>query len=130
MEEEIVSVPEKTHERATVPTVGVMARVKKSAWIGWLLLQYGFDRLADATGDDFRIIRREATLFLGIALTTIGLMNFRNGKNCDGNTVDYLSCTRPSTFYYYSAFEMFLVTLGLFLITVWIVRRFPSKTHK
>lgn len=120
-------VHEKNHEKPVTSAPSIAVKIKKGAWIAWLVLQYAFDRVADATSDNMRVIRREANLFLGTAFTIIGLMNFRNGKNCDGNTVDYLSCTRPSTFYYYTAFEMFLVTLGVSLILVWILHRFPHK---
>ena len=81
------------------------------------------DRLVSAGEEDFRVLKREAGLFFGIVLTLVGLMNFQNGKNCDGNTADYLSCTRPSTFYYFGWIEIVLVLVGAFFIVLWFLKR-------
>ena len=90
--------------------------------IAWLTLQYLFDKLMDFGEKDFAIIKQEGELFFGTALTLIGVFSFQNGKNCDGNTADYLSCTRPSTFYYYGAFEILLIVVGVFFIMLWFLR--------
>lgn len=98
-------------------------KVKRTAYIGWLFVEYVFDRLADRAERYGAIVRRESELFLGAALIVIGLMNFENGKNCDGNTTDYLSCTRPSTFYYFTWWEILFVVAGVFLIVIWLLER-------
>ncbi len=82
-----------------------------------------FDRLTDASMDDLHIVRREARLFLGSALALSGLLHLQHGKYCDGNAADYLSCTRPATYYYYGAFEIILAVVGISLILVWFLRR-------
>ena len=109
------------------PPVTLGHKVKRAAYIGWLLVEYGFNKIADRSEDYVAVLRREAELFLGVGLVIVGLMNFENGKNCDGNTTDYLSCTRPSTFYYFSWWEILLVLLGAFLIAFWLFGRSEKK---
>jgi hypothetical protein len=46
-------------------------------------------------------------------------LNLQSGKYCDGNAADYLACTRPTTYYYYNGFEIFLIIAGIFLILLW-----------
>jgi len=95
---------------------GRFSRGSRSAWH---LIERLFDVLVDALVDYARIIGREFALFAGVAFVLTGLLNFQNGKNCDGNTADYLSCTNPSTFYYYSWFETTLIIIGVFLLILW-----------
>lgn len=65
----------------------------------------------------------EFELFFGSVLLAAGLLGFESDKYCDGNTADYLSCTRPSTFYFYDAIDITLVVLGVFFIFFWILGR-------
>jgi hypothetical protein len=74
-----------------------------------------------------RTIVRQKELFVGTALTIIGLMSFESDKFCDGNTADYLSCTRPSTYYYFDALDIALVVLGVTLLLLWIARSRKSE---
>lgn len=74
-------------------------------------------------GDQLQAILREPALFLGIALVLIGLLSFEVGRYCDGNTAQYLSCTRSAAYYYYDALDRTLVVLGAFFIIGWFVRR-------
>jgi hypothetical protein len=99
---------------------GKFARVRKNAW--QVLLSTGDDFL-DWLADRLHIIIHEKDLFLGTLLFLLGLLNFHSGKYCDGNTADYLSCTRPVTYYYYSWLEVVLVIFGVFMIMLWFLRR-------
>jgi len=101
--------------------------IKRFAWVSWLVLLYGADRIIDLSHDHALRIRREWELFLGVLLVLVGLLNFENGKNCDGNTADYLSCTRPSTYYYFNGFEIAAIIIGVFLVTLWVLRTFRSN---
>ncbi len=76
----------------------------------------------DFFAETLQIIVYAKELFIGAAFTTVGLMNFQSDKFCDGNTADYLSCTRPSTYYYYDWFAITLVLIGITLLLVWHVR--------
>ena len=82
-----------------------------------------FDALFDSINGSLRTIARDKALFLGVALTLIGLLSFKSDKFCDGNTADYLSCTRPSTFYFYSPLEISIIVVGVFLILIWMLNR-------
>ncbi len=92
-------------------------------------VMYLFDHLIDMFGDYWYLMKREAELFIGTALLLIGLLSFHNGKNCDGNTAEYLSCTRPSTFYYFSGFEIFIIVLGIFFILFWHLKNKHIRGH-
>ena len=72
--------------------------------------------------DALRYILLETEIFLGTALLACGLLGFESDKYCDGNTADYLSCTRPSTYYYYDWIDTTLVVIGIFLILVWVLK--------
>lgn len=106
--------------KGSTPTLGKRARW--TAKVAWLLVEHVFDLIADTLAAYGRIVRREAELFAGVALSLIGLLHFGNGKNCDGNTADYLSCTHPSTYYYYGWLEIALIIIGAFLILIWVLR--------
>lgn len=85
-----------------------------------------FMRSADALFDfvmgSLGTIARDAELFIGVALTLIGLLSFQSDKFCDGNTAEYLSCTRPSTYYFYTPFDIAITVIGVFLILIWLRR--------
>lgn len=80
------------------------------------------DALFDSVMGSLRTIAHDAELFIGVALTLIGVLSFESDKFCDGNTAEYLSCTRPSTYYFYSPFDIAIVVVGVFLILIWIRR--------
>jgi hypothetical protein len=92
-----------------------------------LVAEYIFDEIVDAIVDSAKVIQSEGRLFMGLALSVIGLMDFSNGKYCDGNAADYLSCTRPTVFYYYGTFEIVLVVIGVMLVVVWSLKRWQKK---
>lgn len=69
-----------------------------------------------------RYLLLETELFLGAALVAIGLLSFESDKFCDGNTADYLSCTRPSTYYFFDWLDVTLIILGIFLILIWVLK--------
>ena len=100
--------------------IGRFARVRKNVWHNTVAL---FDRAIDAGEENVHIIRRESDLFLGTFLFLVGLLNFHSGRYCDGNAADYLSCTRPVTYYYFSWLEMILIVLGIFLVMLWFLKR-------
>lgn len=91
--------------------------------MGWLTALYLMDQLFDWTLVRLALIRKESDLFLGLLLTILGVMNLHAGRFCDGNSADYLSCTRPAVYYYYSGLDLLLVTLGAFLIAMWVLTR-------
>lgn len=82
-------------------------------------LVYG---VVDILADSLRTIAREKELFLGTGLALLGLLNFNVGRYCDGNTAEYLSCTRPAVYYYFDALDIALIIVGVFLVLVWFVR--------
>lgn len=91
----------------------------------------GFMGVLDAIFDFFMrslaTIAREAELFIGVALTIVGLFSIEADKFCDGNTADYLSCTRPSTYYFYSPLDIGIIVVGAFLILIWFLHR---RSHR
>lgn len=86
--------------------------------MAWLVALYGLDRFVDWLLARLLVMRRESDLFLGLAFTSIAILGFRAGRYCDGNTADYLSCTRPAVFYYYPAATVALFVVGIFLIAL------------
>ncbi len=80
------------------------------------------DSLFDFVSRALSTIARDMGLFVGVALTLIGFLSFQADKFCDGNTADYLSCTRPSTFYFYSPLAITIIVLGVFFILIWMRR--------
>src|ERR1041385_1280009 len=111
---------EPQHEAAG-PTF--IMKVKRWFRIGWLFTLYVFDIVADKTADNWVIAKREGDLLFGTALALIGVFGFNSGKFCDGNTADYLSCTRPTAYHYYSAFDIALIVIGVFFIQLWFFKR-------
>ena len=85
-------------------------------------MAYFFDGGVDAIADKMRIMWSEFELFLGSSLILLGLLSFNADKFCDGNTADYLSCTRPSAYYYFSGLDKGLIILGVILVLVWYRR--------
>ena len=85
----------------------------------WLFVRYLFDRTLDALARDVVVVQREADLFLGIALFLIGLLGFESSRYCDGNLNDYISCTRPATYYYFDTLDIVCIVIGTFFVLVW-----------
>ena len=110
-------------EHHTAHAITPAMRAKRIARIIWLSIVYFFDVLADAIIERAAIMRVEVDLFLGTSLAVLGILSFQTGKYCDGNTADYLSCTRPATYYYYSPVSIIAVVIGISLVLVWVVRR-------
>ncbi len=106
---------------------GKKRSVKGIAHTTWITVEYLSVRVAEALGVNVRIMREEADLFVGATLTLLGLLNWSSSKYCDGNTADYLSCTRPTTYYYYGWFEIALVILGTLLVLVLFVKNRRSR---
>ena len=79
--------------------------------------------LFDVVEENLFIMRREAHLFAGTFFIILGMLNFSSNKYCDGNTAEYLSCTRPTTYYYYGWLQVAFVILGVFLILLWVLKR-------
>lgn len=87
------------------------------------LLGYLIKILGTHIRANLRIVAREVDIFVGTAFFVVGMLGIESDKYCDGNTADYLSCTRPSTYYYYSWFDITLVILGIFLIIIWFLKK-------
>lgn len=68
-------------------------------------------------------MRKNGGLFFGLAAVIFGLLDFSNGKYCDGNPADYYSCTNPDTYYYYGFFAIALTIIGAFCITLWFLKK-------
>jgi hypothetical protein len=79
--------------------------------------------VVDGAQETFASVVREFDLFLGNALLLIGLLSFESDKFCDGNTADYLSCTRPSTYYYFDYLDIFLIVVGSTLVIAWFLKQ-------
>lgn len=94
-------------------------RVKSVGSAVWLIILYIFDRTLDALARDVIIVQREADVFFGTFLLLVGLFGFESGRYCDGNVGDYISCTRPATFYYFDTLDIVLVVLGVFFVLFW-----------
>lgn len=99
---------------------GRLHRTRRNLWHA--ILRYG-DAFLDWLENRLKIMIQEKDLFLGTLFFILGFFNFHSGKYCDGNAADYLSCTRPVTYYYYTWIEMILVILGVFLVMLWFLQR-------
>jgi len=84
---------------------------------------YFFDAAIDSASINLRIIIKNINLFFGFALLLIGVFSFNSDKYCDGNTANYLSCTRPTTYYYYEGWDVALIVAGISLILIWFLKR-------
>jgi hypothetical protein len=91
--------------------------------IAWLTILHVLDLVVDMIEHDWAIVKREGDLFFGTLLFLVGFLNVQSGKYCDGNTSDYLSCTRPTTYYYYNGFEVALIIIGVVFILLWFMKR-------
>ena len=100
----------------------LIQRVGTQLWVMGMFSMYILDRIVSWLGVRARIAATESDLFLGAALFLVGFFGFESGRFCDGNSADYLSCTRPATYYFYDAPHTILIVLGVFLILVWFVR--------
>lgn len=92
-------------------------------YVAWLTGLYLADTFLDWVLGHLAVVRREIDLFLGIAFSVAGILSFRVGRYCDGNSSDYLSCTRPAVYYFYPAFDTAIIVLGVFLIVLWCLSR-------
>lgn len=95
--------------------------VSRGVWMISLFFRYLYDMFLDELASDWKVFKKEARVFIGSALFIAGLVGFESGKYCDGNTADYLSCTRPSTYYYYDKVDVFLLIVGTFFILAWFL---------
>lgn len=91
--------------------------------VAWLILMHVVEGVYDFVGRNVAVVLSAKELFLGSALTIIGLMSFETDRFCDGNTADYLSCTRPNAYYYFDSLDIALVVLGITLILCWFIAR-------
>ena len=98
-------------------------KFKVTARRWWIATFRVLNRVTDIVEADWAIIKREGDLFGGAFIFLLGLLNMQSGKYCDGNAADYLACTRPTTYYYYNGFEIFLIIVGIFLILLWFQKR-------
>jgi hypothetical protein len=87
------------------------------------MLRSTIEGTIDFISDHLRQLTREPALFLGAALLLVGLLSFESGKYCDGNTAQYLSCTRPAVYYYFDALDVTSAVLGAFFMLAWMVKR-------
>ena len=104
-----------------------VGHVSESKWKvvarhAWLVCYRSLDHMMDIAEEDWHIIRREASLFFGAILVIWGVMNIQSNKFCDGNGADYLSCTQPTTYYYYGAIETAAVLIGTLFVLVWFFK--------
>lgn len=104
-------------------------KVLRWAWIAWRFVVYILESIADGLIEAWHIISHDAGLFWGVGFSVIGLFGFSSGRYCDGNTAEYLSCTRPATYYYYDIPHMALLLLGIFFVMVWLLRSRHKHSH-
>ena len=88
-----------------------------------LFVRYLFDQVGAAMRRNLRVMMHEGELFVGTAFLLFGTLNFEVGRYCDGNTAEYLSCTRPAVYYYFDMFDKIFILLGIFLILAWLLQR-------
>ena len=98
----------------------IFKRLARAIWVGFFVVA---DAVMDIIERDWHIIKREGDLFGGAFILLLGALNVQSGKYCDGNAADYLSCTRPTTYYYYNGLEVALIIIGVFLILLWFQKR-------
>lgn len=87
------------------------------------LALYLFESSLRGLRTNVAIIVSELTLFAGSLLLTLGLLGFESDRYCDGNTAQYLSCTRPAVYYFYDSIDKIAIALGVMLILVWWRKR-------
>lgn len=96
--------------------------VGRAIRIGGLIIAHVFNGFLDKLAHFVEVAGKEIELFVGTALVLVGMLSFESDKFCDGNTADYLSCTRPSTYYYYSSLDIAVIIVGVFLVLFWVLR--------
>ena len=111
-------------EEQPTPKKGYVARAFR---VVYFILRYSVYRTGEKIAGYASLVGREGELFAGVALFLIGLLNFDTGKYCDGNTADYLSCTRPSAYYYFGPVDIILVVAGVTLILIWFLKERESR---
>ena len=73
--------------------------------------------------EDVYLFFKNLYFVVGVFLLTLGLLNFRSDRYCDGNQAEYFSCTRPTTYYYYEPWAIIVIIFGVLLLTLWWLRR-------
>lgn len=113
------------HARIAAMDSHEMPQKKRPGYLAltWMTILYGADRALEWLLVRVRIIWRESDAFLGLLLLLIGLLNFHAARFCDGTSADYLSCTRPAVYYYYSGLDIALIVVGAFLLLVFRLAR-------
>lgn len=81
------------------------------------------DALYYSVNEDVLIIKRNLDLFLGLGISIYAFLNFSSGRYCEGNPATHFSCTHPATHYFYETNTIFLFIVGIFLITLWYLKR-------
>ena len=119
---------ENEHAHSAHPTF--QKKIQRGVWIGWRFVVFCLEYVADGLIEGYEVMRKEAGLFWGVLFIITGLFGFRSGRYCDGNTADYLSCTRPAAYYYYDTLHIILLVIGIFLIMIWFLKQNRrSKEH-
>lgn len=96
----------------------------------WHALVALLDALFDSALYNMAIMWREFDLFFGATLFFCGLFGFSPDKFCDGNTADYLSCTRPTAYYHYDALHITLIVVGATFILLWFLKKSRAKVAR
>ena len=81
------------------------------------------DALYYSAHEDILIVKNNFNLFLGLGISICAFLNFSSGRYCEGNPATHFSCTHPATYYFYETNTIFLFVLGIFLITLWHLKR-------
>ena len=102
----------------------------RAVWISWAFILFIADKALESSIANVRIMWKEFDLFFGTALVIIGLFSFNTGRYCDGNSAEYLSCTRPSAYYYFNGFDILLLMLGIFFILLWFQKNKQQKESR
>lgn len=97
------------HESVSRPGYATMA---------WTTLLYVADRFGAWCASRARVVWRNSDAFLGLFLLLVGVLNIHAARFCDGNSADYLSCTRPAVYYFYSGIDSALIIAGAFLLLI------------
>ncbi len=84
---------------------------------------YLLESSLEALRDHLRRLIEEMSLFVGLVATIVGTFGFESGRYCDGNTAQYLSCTRPATYYYFDWLHIALIVFGVISIALWLLKR-------
>jgi len=82
--------------------------------LGYLLLL-----IKRALVDDLALMWEEFRLLLGTVLVVVGTLSFESGRYCDGTPSTFAACTRPSTYYYYDPWVVWMIVAGVVLVLLW-----------